>query len=340
MRPLILASLLAMGVTGCHRRSLDASASPAASVPAVAVELAEAGLGRHVATEEVVGTVRARRRAAIEAKVSGRIVNLPVVPGQTVTDRQTLVELDAAEFRARREQAQAVLEQARRELERFRTLLRQEVVTQAEFDAVESRHRVAEAAASEAETLLGYARITAPFPGVITRKLADLGDLASPGRTLLELEDPASLRFEADVPASLVERVHLGDKLPVVLGSDSKIVEGVVSEIEPSADSASRTLRIRLDLPREVPARAGWFGRARIPTGESRVLTVPQAAVVSRGQLEFVYVVSGGRAALRLVRTGKRLGTDVEILAGLEPGESVVAARPGSLVDGQRVEVP
>lgn len=331
------AALSGLVVAGCHEAPKGKSTTEA--LPAATVQIQTAATGVHRASEEVVGTVRARTRAAIEAKVSGRIARLLAVPGAAVESGAVLAELDLQEMQARVEQARALLQQADREMARIKTLLTQGAVTQAEFDAVESRQRVARATVNEAETLMSYAKVTAPFSGVVTRKLADEGSLAAPGRPIFEMEDPASLRFEADVPVTLVERVTMGDRLQVTVASVNQPMEGVVSEIEPSADPASRTFRIRLDLPLKSGARAGLFGRVGIPAGESAVLTVPTNAVVVKGQLEQVFVVNQDRAELRLVRTGKRLGGDVEVLSGVEAGEKVVTEGAKGLVDGQKVAV-
>ncbi|MBX3745619.1 MAG: efflux RND transporter periplasmic adaptor subunit [Verrucomicrobiae bacterium] len=333
---LTAAAAVLVATTGCTPPDASSARTP---LPVVEVSIHAAHAGVHPAIEEIVGTVRSRRRAALEAKVSGRISQVFAAPGQSVAAGQLLVVLDADDIAARVRQSRAVLEQTERDLARVRTLLGEGAVTQAEFDATEARFRVAQAAVSESETLLGYAQVTAPFAGIVTRKHAEVGDMASPGRPLLELEDPDALRFEADVPVTLLDRLTLGDRLSLRIVSLDAPVEGVVGEIEPSADAASGTFRVRIDLPPRTPARAGLFGRLAVPVGESNLLTIPQSALATRGQLELVHVVAGDHARLRLVRTGRRLGPDVEILAGLEPGESVVVDRPGPLADGQPVRV-
>ena len=334
---LVLTVFVSAGL-GCHRES--APAGSGVTLPAVEVGVGAVAAGRHQSVEDVVGTVRARRRAVIEAKVSGRIVSLTAVPGKAVRAGDVLLEVEAREITARMDQARAVLEQAERELVRFTTLLKQEAVTRAEFDAVESRQRVAKAALSEAETLGSYTRVTAPFDGVVVRKLADVGDLAAPGRGLLEIEDPASVRLEADVPLQLVDRVKIGDRLPVtVVGTTERTMEALVSEIEPTADAASRTFRMKLDLPADAGARAGAFGRVSVPVAETEVLRVPAGAVQVRGQMEVAFVVSEDRARLRLVKTGKRSGVELEVVSGLMVGERVVVSGGEKLMDGQPLVV-
>jgi RND family efflux transporter MFP subunit len=196
---------------------------------------------------------------------------------------------------------------------------------------------VADAAALETETMLGYTRIEAPFDGVITRKFAEVGDLAAPGKPLLELEDARAFRLEADVPEAVVNKIKLGDRLPVSVGEVGTNLEGVVSEMAPAADANSRTYLVKLELPAAVGLRSGQFGRATLPVGETSALRVAASAVIQRGQMELVFVAKDGRAQLRLVKTGKRVGAEVEVVAGLSAGETVVVEGAAQLRDGQPV---
>ncbi len=336
MHPIAFTLTLALLATACGRHPAAPPPRPA-DLPAISVRALPVETKTHTATAEVVGTVRAKLRAQIEAKISGRILDLKVAPGQSVKEGELLVRLDVREIRARYEQAVAVREQADGDLKRFATLIKQQAVTQQEFDAVQARQRVAKAAESEAATLLDHANVTAPFAGLITRKLADIGDLATPGRPLLELEDPAHLRLEADIPESLIGRLTNGTRLTVQLAPGTPGLAGVVSEIAPVADPASRTSLVKLDLPATPGLRAGLFGRVAIPVAETAALRVPASAVLVRGQLELVFIVTNQTARLRLVKTGKRLGDEFEIVSGLDPGESVVSENAAALQDGQPV---
>jgi RND family efflux transporter MFP subunit len=208
-------------------------------------------------------------------------------------------------------------------------------VTASEYDALNSRLQSARAAVVEAQALVGDARITAPLTGVVARKDADPGDLAMPGRPLLRVEDPRHLRLEADVPASLLDRVTTGATFTVQVDGVRAPFEATVAEISPVADPATRTLRVRLDLPATEGLRPGQFGRVSIPVGEAECLMVPLSALVSRGQMEILFSVKEGKAQLRIVRTGRRLGEEVEIIAGLTSGETIVVENASALVDGQ-----
>jgi len=335
---LVVVALLAGGlVAGCGKKAAD---KPAASgLPTVRVRALVVEPQRRIATEELVGTVRSRQTASLSAKVSGTIQEMTAVPGLVVTQGQVLVVIDAKEIQARLEQAQAVREQAGRELERFRKLLEGQAVTPQEFDAVQSRYRVAEASVKEAETMLSYVRVSAPFDGVVSAKRAEVGDLAAPGRPLVEVEDPKTLRIEVDVPETLIDRVKLSDRLLARAGPGGREVPGTVSEIAPAADPATRTFRVKLDLGPEAGLRSGQFARVSVPVAEMNALRIPAAAVVERGQMELVFVAEGGRARMRLVKTGKRLGDEVEVVSGLNAGETLVWTTGPGLVDGQPVEL-
>jgi RND family efflux transporter MFP subunit len=328
---LLIAVLLVSMCVGCRRD--QAARSELAPVP-VRVETIEAK--PHVAAEEVVGTVRPKLRSVIEAKISGRIEKMLVVPGQEVKAGELLVQLDAREAKARLDQAIAVRQQAENDLKRYEVLRAKQVVTPADLEAAQSKAQIAVAAAAEAETNLAYATITAPFDGVITRKLTDVGDLAAPGKALLEIEDPRVLQFEAAVPEAVIDHVKLGARFPVHVVSSE--LEGTVSEIAPSADVTSRTFLVKLDLPNSTGLRAGQFGRVAIPVSETHVLRAPATAVVQRGQMEFVFVLADKRAQLRIVKTGRRFGNEVELLSGVTAGEQVVTEHAASLVDGQLLE--
>jgi len=301
------------------------------------VRIAPVQSKRRMATEEVVGSVRARLQATIEAKISGRIDRVLVAPGQKVKEGELLAELDAREIKAKLDQALAVREQADRELNRATGLLKQQAVSQQEFDAAQSRQRIAAAAVTETETMLGYAKIIAPFAGLVTRKQADVGDLAAPGKPLLDLEDPAALRLDADIPEALIDRIELGGKFAVRILTN--LLEGVSSEIAPAANPNSRSFLAKFDLPPAAGLRVGQFGRVLIPVGEAAALRVPASAVLQRGQMELVFVAVNQQAQLRLVKTGKRIGDEVEVVSGISAEEQVIVDGAANLLDGQPVRI-
>lgn len=330
-----LLPILFLAACGKHEPSHHA----APDLPAVTVKVQAATLQPHVATEEVVGTVRSKLRAMVEAKISGRVLQYTATPGAMVKAGDLLARLENQEIQAKVDQAKAMLDQAERDFARQKQLIASNATTRQDFDAADARVKVATAGVSEAETMFGYAKVTAPFDGVITRKLADVGDLAMPGKPLLEIEAPTALRFEADLPEAILDRITMGAKMQVKVASVSNPLDASVSEIAPVADPVSRTFQVKLDLPKADGLRTGQFGRVSVPVAEVKLLMVPKASVIKRGQMELVFVAKDGKAALRLVKTGRVLNGSIEVLSGLEEGEQVVISDVAKLADGQPVTI-
>jgi RND family efflux transporter MFP subunit len=163
--------------------------------------------------------------------------------------------------------------------------------------------------------------------------------LAAPGTPIAVLEQSGGYRLEAAVEESRLGNVRPGMRAEVRLDAFDRSLSGVVSEIVPALDPASRTFAVKIDLPGGLPLRSGLFGRARFALGEQSALLVPAAAVQTEGQLRKVYVVDGGVARARLVTLGSGHEAGFEVLSGLSEGEAVVTPLPAALTDGGRVEV-
>jgi RND family efflux transporter MFP subunit len=329
--------VVAFVLAGCGSKP-ETSKGNSANLPTEPVRVQTVQSKAQAITEEIVGTVRAKLHATLEAKLSGRIDKLPVVLGQRVKAGELIVRLDAAEINARLDQAEASLEQAERDWKRISALFELQAVTRAEYEAAQARHRVAKGAAAEAKAMMSYVEVVAPFDGVVTKKWADVGDLAAPGKPLIAIEDPSALQLEADVPQAIASHVQRDARLAARVDGVSRDLTGTVSEIAPTADPASRTFRVKVDLSEQPGLSSGQFARLLVPVGESNSLRVPAAAVVQRGQLEIVFVVANQHAQLHLVKTGKRVGDEMEILSGLHAGDVVVVEGSAQLTDGQPVE--
>ena len=319
-------------LAGCGGDAPPARPEEKGSAVPVAVLTARTDVA--TSAEDAPGTVRPVETAMLSAKVPGTITEIDADPGRVVREGDLLARIDDREIKARLDNAIAALDQARKDFVRFEKLHRDRVITTQEFEAAQTRLRSAQAAEDEARTLLGYCGITAPFNGVVTRRLVQRGDLAVPGRALIEVENPGALRLEAQIPESLVGALSIGQSIAVVVDAADASLSGTVAEIAPASDPASRTTLVKIDLPGNPRLRSGQFGRARIPSPSAPRIRLPETVVFSRGQLDFVYVNDNGTARLRIVRTGRRADGKVEILSGLEPGESIVAGPSAVPGDG------
>ncbi len=290
---------------------------------------------------EVVGTLEAVERASIAARISGQIIELPVVLGSKVQKGDLLVKISAGEISAKVLQAEAQLSQARRNLSRENKLQKQGASTQETVKSLRDATRIAEAAFKEAQTMLDYATVTAPFSGTITNKIANIGDLASPGMILLQLENSDALQVLARVPEALLLSITEGDSLSVEIPAAGLAMTGKVAEVAPAADPMSRTAPVKIDIASDPDLRVGQFARISLQGTDETTMMLSRSAVFFRGQMELVFVVDMNKkiARMRLVRTGAVYDGDVEILSGLDLGEQVVISSIDTLQDGQPLDI-
>jgi RND family efflux transporter MFP subunit len=258
------------------------------------------------------------------------------------------IESNISEAEAAKAEAQAQLKLAEITFLRFKDLRERESVSQQEFDQANATYEVAQArkrrseqtlasfyakkkqvAASldEAKTFYDYTHLKAPFAGLISQKMVDEGDLASPGTPLVVLEDNHHYQLEAVVDESKSGTIKTGQDIDVcvdALGEEK--IKGRVAEVIPHIDSVSRTFQVKVDLPLLPQVTSGMFGKAYFPMGKRTMMLVPKGALLECGELASLLVVNQkGRVEKRLVKEGKEYQSNVEILSGLNPGESIVA---------------
>lgn len=286
------------------------------------VEIASAA---HREKIDVMGTVASAARAQISAKLSANVERVYVTAGQAVTNGQLLVKLDDRDLKTQLASAQVQLAQAETEQRRVAKLFEQQAATEQMKTAADTAAVGARAQLDRARVALSWAEIRSPLNGVVTDKQINDGDLANPGQPLLAIYDPQQLRLEAAVPARLIPRLALGAEVAVTVDNPERETTGKVEEFVSEADPASRTQKVKVRLADATNLRPGQFGRLWVEDLPREVLFAPASAVYRSGQLEFVQVAADGRAARRLVKTGRAGGDQVEILSGLQAGEKILA---------------
>jgi RND family efflux transporter MFP subunit len=180
--------------------------------------------------------------------------------------------------------------------------------------------------------------LSAPFDGVVIERNADPGSMAAPGLPLLTLEDPTVFRLEVQVDEARAGTIRVGQDVQYRLDTHGeRWTAARVSEIG-RVDPSSHSFLVKVDVPGAGATRSGSFGRVLFPGTSRRTTAVPLGAVVRRGQLAIVFTVDAeGRARLRPISTGTTANELVEVLAGLNPNDTVVVSPPPGLVDGTRV---
>lgn len=293
------------------------------------------------------GVVEAVRQTVLAAQVAGAIVELRVKAGDTVKAGQVLARVDAraAEQSATASQAQveaarAALNVATKDFERQKLLFQKRFISQAALDQAEAIYKAAESQVAAQTAQAGATRtqsdffiLRAPYNGIVAEVSVVLGDMAMPGRPILTLYDPSSLRVTATIPESIVAspaaRQGARVELPGATGTQKWITPRLVTVL-PTADPNTHTLQIRLDLPAAtVNVLPGMFARAWLPVqagpGErDRRVFVPLKAVVHRAEMTGVYVLdAAGKPVLRQIRVGRTVDDAIEVLSGIAAGERV-----------------
>lgn len=316
-------------------------APPRAVEPAAAALTAEVVRARLVTVAgrgAAPGVVIAAQSATLTSKATGRIAAILVREGDTVAAGRMLVRLDRTELAAGLARAEAEHANAARRLERVRALQAAGAASEEHLDEAERALRVAEADRAALAAALAETEVAAPFAGVVTARLAELGELAAPGTPLLTIESHR-LQLEAAVPAAASGRLRVGQELSVEIDLDQPLgLTARLARIIPAADPATHSVTIKLDLPGRAELRSGLYGRAFYPGADRSSVLAPAEAVGRTDGLARVWAVADdGRVRARLVRVGAAHGDAIEILAGLDPNERLLR-RWADGHDGARVE--
>jgi RND family efflux transporter MFP subunit len=359
------AALIALLLTtslGCGKKPEPAAAAVPVTVQGATVSVVSAEALPE--TLEAVGTVRARNSAVISSRIAGSVSGVYAKEGDRVARGKLLVAIEAAESGAAAAGAASGVEEALRALEearsrkkladatfaRYQRLFTEQAVTRQEFETRQSEQEVATQGVARAEArvnqarqgakgagiVAGYGKVASPISGVVVAKQVEAGQTVFPGSPLLTVEGEEGFRLEAAAPEGLLGKVKPGDRVGIVL--EGAPATGTVAEVVPLVDPASRTFTVKINLSGSR-LRSGAFGKALFQVGSRQAVAVPAAAVVERGALTSVWAVSPqGIARLRLVRLGKTVGSRVEVVSGLNPGEKIVTAGAEKVTDGAKLQ--
>jgi len=346
----IVASLVLALLAGCGEKSNDKPAAvPGASIKADVVMVQKAVLPI-VSTSPA--SVVAGQQAQIASRLMGFIREMNVQEGQAVVAGQRLFTVDPTDIqgqmnmaRAGLAQSEAALADAKIDYERFGALYKEEAIAKMQWDKIRLQYQVsqqqtaaARAAFDTAAAQMKYATVQAPFAGVITQKMANAGDLAAPGRPVLLLENPASLQVQTGVAREVFSQLKLGAAVSIQVDGQAGDLVGKVTHLVPAADPVTHSYLVKIDLPEGHGLRSGNFVRVAFPLGSREGIRIPVSALLERAGITGVFVVDAqGIAHYRMVRAGAVTGGNVEIQAGLNPGERVVTSATTNMQSGDKV---
>jgi len=272
------------------------------------------------------GVVEAVRESQLAAQMPGRITALHVKAGDSVKAGQELARIDERIASEQMAASRAQLEAARNDYERQRQLFEKQYISKAAMDRAEAQYKAVRAQANSAATQTQLHVIAAPYAGVIAAVNVELGDMAMPGTPLVTLYDPQRLRAVVNVPESVADSLRSDATVALDIAAIAQKFSATAIEVLPTRDANAHTAQVRLSLAADARIQPGQFARAYLPTNGAAVnaLLIPRGAVIRRAEFNAVYVVTPqGKPQLRQIHLGRARGDQVEVLAGLEPGERI-----------------
>ena len=310
-------------------------------------------------TYSTEGVVEAVRQSTVSAQTAGRVREILFDVGDSVRKGQVILRIDEREAvqavagsQAQVMQAQAAVQNAKADYERARQLFAQKFISQAAMDKAQADYKIAlaQAAASEAgagqsELAHGYTAVVAPYGGIVAARLVEVGEMVTVGKPLMTGFDPSAMRVVASVPQDKLADIGArpqatveappqggrrgepnGSAVTLAQPSLNRRVKPASITIQPAADARTHSTQVRVYLPaNEAGFYPGMYARVHFVVGKANKLLIPASAVVRRSEVVAVYVVDEkGVARLRQVRLGEAAGqSEIEVLAGLNPGEKV-----------------
>jgi len=292
---------------------------------------------------EGIGTGLARESVDITANATELVVGLYFDDGQTVAKGQQLVQLRDDQYQAELQQTRINLAEQERELKRLTPLYHARITSQKDFDAAKTAVSRAKTAVGIVEYQIGNRRILAPFSGRLGMRNVSIGDLVTPGTKITTLDDISEIKVDFRVSEKYYPEIKPGQKIGVQTAAfPNKTFSGTITAVSPRIDSVTRTVEVRAVVPNpEQKLAPGMLFVVTLELGSRRSINVPEQALMSLGEIQYVYVYLPGqkRVARREIKLGLRSRGMAEILSGLKEKELIVVDGVLKLVDGSPVDV-
>ncbi|MCB1740326.1 MAG: efflux RND transporter periplasmic adaptor subunit, partial [Gammaproteobacteria bacterium] len=298
-------------------------------MPPTAVETASVEITSLDQSVDVIGTLRADESVTLRPEIAGRIEKILFTEGQQVRKGEPLFRLDAALIRADLNEANANLALSQRSFDRAEDLIDRKLIAQSDYDSARSKLSVDRAKQASARTRLDKSVIRSPFAGVVGLRQVSVGEYVSVGQALVDVVSIDPIKLEFAVPELYLSQVKVGQA--VNLRADAFPGErfaGEVYAVAPQIDLATRSLTVRARVPNpDGKLRPGQFSSVSLVLDRvSDAMIIPEQALWPLGDKQYVYRVVDGKADQVEVRTGQRQPGKVQIVSGLNAGDTVITA--------------
>lgn len=335
-------------VTGCSKPAQIAEQSPSRPV-----KLHQVQDGQQKLIRQFPALVEPTENARLTFRVSGKLTQFAIRPGQEVQKGDVLARLDPTDFKLRLEQAQAKYQLSKAQFDRAASLIGQNLVSQAMYDETKAQLQVADADLKTAQANLSYTELVAPFSGTVSRSLVENHENVAAQQAILELQLTGMVDVVIQVPEDVIALVRkdVSYQPDVIFDSyPSLSYKADIKEWDTRADSATNSFKVVFSMaaPKEFNVLSGMTANvladmSKLMRTPSAGVTVPATAVFAANDQpvdaaeRFVWVFSEGKVNRRAVTVGRLTQQGIEVVAGLSAGEQVVTAGVQQLTENQQV---
>lgn len=291
-------------------------------------------------TEEIssTGTLLAQEEVTLRTEATGRVVEIGFREGAPVGQGQLMVRLFSDDLKAQLKKTKASLRLAEDRINRNQKLVDMQGISREEFDRMRNEAELLRAEEEIIVAQMSKTEIRAPFSGVAGLREISIGAIVQPQQAITTVQRLEPLKLEFTLPEHFIGRIRTGDSLRFSVAGQTDSRSAVVYATDPLVSQTSRSMRVRATCIGSANGLLpGSFAKIKIPMKHTRSLLVPAESVVPVLKGKQVYVVRNGIADTTSVRTGVRNARSIQVLAGLNPGDSIVTSgilqlRPGTPV--------
>jgi RND family efflux transporter MFP subunit len=362
LRKTILVIAIGVALAACNKGPKEADKKDGKDKPAVQLSISPEDTltlqTNALASGPVVtGSVQPERKADLRAEVSAVVLQVLKENGETVKRGDVLVKLDQTALRdslssaeaAARTAAQA-LDQSERQVTRMKTLRASGMTSAQAMDDAEVRRNAASSEVAAARSRAALARqqmtrteVRAPFDGVVSDRKVSAGDTAQPGKELVKVIDPTSMRFEGRVSADRIGVVKVGQPVSFRINGYNQEFRGVVKRVDPAANAVTRQVEVLVAFApgTQQPRVSGLFGEGRIEAESAPALMLPEGALVKAGDKAYAWKLNGTQLAKADLVVGARdpRTGNYEVVKGLAAGDVILRTPNSAFKDGQKIQM-
>lgn len=306
------------------------------------IEAQTVNLGTVSKRINTVGHLRANAMVMIKSELSGRIAEVLFTEGSIIKKGDLIIRFEDAEHKAALQIAEGEYDHAKSNFERISKLHEQKTASNKQFDEESARLKMAEGKHLQAKANLEKANIRAPFDGTIGIMNISPGAFVQAGTELVTIVDNNSVKVTFKVPEKNIHDVGSGQVVEIKVSAfKDQVFTGIVEAVDAKVEQESHSMQVKGVIPNpDNLLRDGLFANVSLIIGEKgNSMTVDESSVDRIGEIEYVWVVERGRAEKRRVLTGSRENGQIEIIAGLQPGQIVVTSGQIKLSDGAKVKI-